>query len=248
VFFAGLLTSAMTGGAQAQSDAPMSARLSAEKIGDVETGSYDAGDNVAFSLDPYGDKYLLRFAGSPESFVLYGDRVALGGRVLKYDTGVTALRISVWGGMTLYTEQAPGGLPATRIGDSIPQPRPTVSNAAFNAALNDETAHMSYVQQLRLRFSAELKTGSDEVRGLAFDTLTSAQTGIERVVGNPAAHQAFSGRIDAVKIMEGDRPGISLSGKTLLVHFAPSQGQAGRDSSRAVAQELGKLLAISEPG
>ena len=40
----------------------MSARLSAEKVGDVETGSYSAGDKLDFTLEPYGDKYLLRFA------------------------------------------------------------------------------------------------------------------------------------------------------------------------------------------
>ena len=108
--------------AQGNEAEPMAARLSAEKVGDVEAGSYSAGDNIAFSLDSYGDKYLLRFAGGPEAFVLSGDRVALGGRVLKYDTGATALRISVWGGMTLYTQEAPGGLPATRTGDAVSSP------------------------------------------------------------------------------------------------------------------------------
>ncbi len=75
---------------------------------------------------PYGDKYLLRFDGGPENFVLYGDRVALGGRELKYDTGALALKISVWGGVTLYTQEAPGGLPATRTGDATMPPKLTV--------------------------------------------------------------------------------------------------------------------------
>src|SRR5438874_7710598 len=101
--------------AWAQTAAPegdaMSARLSADKVGDIQSGSYSAGDTVAFSLQSYGDKFLLRFDGGSETFVLGVDRVALGGRELKYDTGATALRISVWGGMTLYTDRAPGGLP-----------------------------------------------------------------------------------------------------------------------------------------
>src|SRR5580658_8308516 len=228
----------------------MAARLSAEKMGDIEPGSYSAGDTVNFSLEPYGDKYLLRFASGPETFVLAGDRVALGGRVLKYDTGATALHISVWGGMTLYTEEAPAGLPATRTGDFTPPPRQAVSNADLNAALGDEAAHLFYVQQTHLRFAVDkaVLAGSDDARGLAFDALTNAEAGIERMLANPAGRRAFTSRIEAVRIVEGDRPSIALSGRTLLVSFAPSQGEAGRDSSRAVTQALGKMLAISEPG
>ena len=227
----------------------MSARLSAEKVGDVEPGSYSAGDNN-FSLDIHGDKFLLRFAGNPEAFVLSGDRVVLGGRVLKYDTGVTALRISVWGGMTLYTDAAPGGLPATRTGDSAAPPRPPVTDADLDAALNDEATHLSYVEQMHLHFStdAAVLTRSDDARALAFDALTNAEAGIERVVANTAARQAFSHKIDAVRVVEGDKPSITLSGRTLLVGFAPAQGVAGRASSRAITQALGKLLAIPEPG
>src|SRR5580704_11153031 len=122
----------------------MSARLSAEKVGDVETGSYSAGDNLNFSLDSYGDKYLLRFADSPESYVLSVERIFLGGRILRYDTGVTALRVSVWGGMTLYTAGAPGGLPATKTSDDLAAPRPLVGRDDLMAALADEESHLDY--------------------------------------------------------------------------------------------------------
>ncbi len=80
---------------------PMAARLSAERVSGVAAGDYSAADDINFTILPYGDKYLLRFDDSPENFVLYGDRVALGGRELKYDTGALALKVSVWGGVTL---------------------------------------------------------------------------------------------------------------------------------------------------
>src|SRR6185312_3035564 len=66
---------------------PLAARLSAERVGDVAAGDYSAADELNFTLLPYSDKYLLRFDNSPENFVLTSDRVALGGRELKYDTG-----------------------------------------------------------------------------------------------------------------------------------------------------------------
>jgi hypothetical protein len=244
-----LACAALPARAQNVASDPMAARLSAEKVGGVETGSYSAGDAIAFSLQAYGDNYLLHFAGSPEEFVLHGDRVALGGRVLKYDTGATALRISVWGGMTLYTEEAPSGLPATRTGDVVSFPHAAVSNADLGAALSDEGTHLSYLQKLHLRFWADhaVLAAGDAARVLAFDALTNAEAGIERVIASVAGRQAVSRKIEDVKLVEGDKPGIGLSGRTLLVSFTPSQGTAGRPSSRAVTQALGKLLAVNAP-
>ena len=68
---------------------PMSARLSAEKVGDVETGTYSAGDNPDFTLTPHGDRYLLRFANFRKAMCCRCERVFLGGRILRYDTGAT---------------------------------------------------------------------------------------------------------------------------------------------------------------
>jgi hypothetical protein len=235
----------------APSGDPMSARLSAEKVGDVETGTFSTGDNnLSFSLEPYGDRYLLRFADSPENYVLTVERVLLGGRILRYDTGVTALRVSVWGGMTLYTANAPGGLPATRVGDDTTPPRPAVSRDDLVAALADEESHLAYTWQLHLRFSADpgVLAGSDDHRGLAFDAMVSAEAGIERLMATPTGRQALTRKFDMVRIVQGDRPGVTVSGKTLLVSYAASAGAAGRASSREVALQLGKMLQIAEAG
>ena len=237
-------------GAKAQDPAdPMAARLSAERVSDVAAGSYSAGDEINFTLQPYGDKYLLRFDDSPENFVLYSDRVALGGRELKYDTGALALKISVWGGLTLYTLEAPGGLPATRVGDATSPPRIVVSPASLTTALSDEENHIAYVQQLKLHFSvdASILTENDDVRASAFDTLVNSERGIERVIATPAGRAAFTRRFNAVRIVEGDKPTIAISGRTLLVSFVPSAGPAGRASSRAIAFSLGKMLSLQEP-
>ena len=227
---------------------PMSARLSAEKVGDVETGSYSAGDNLAFSLDSYGDRYLLRFADSPESYVLSVERIFLGGRILRYDTGVTALRVSVWGGMTLYTAGSPGGLPATRIGNDSAAPRAPVSRDNLLAALSDEENHLTYTQGLHLRFSADPLVLAGKDAGLAFDALISAEAGIERLIATPGGRQALLHKFDMVKLVEGGKPSVTITGKTLVVSFAPSAGAAGRASSREVALQLGKMLQVAEAG
>jgi hypothetical protein len=240
--------------AQVQDDVvprdPMRARLSAEKVGDVEIGTFTAGDNLDFTLTPYGDKYLLRFADSPERYVLTVERIFLGGRVLHYDTGVTALRVSIWGGMTLYTASAPNGLPATRTGDDNAMPRAPVTHDDLIAAMADEESHLAYTLGLHLRFSTEpaVLAGKDDSRDLAFDALVSAEAGIERLIATPGGRQALSRKFDMVRIVPRAKPGVTVSGKTLLVSFAPNAGAAGRASSRQVAVELGKMLQIAEAG
>ena len=242
-----LLLIASIGPALAQDDG-MSARLSAEKVGDVETGSYSAGDNINFTLDSYGDKYLLRFADAPESYVLTVERIFLGGRILRYDTGATALRVSVWGGMTLYTPSAPNGVPATRVGDDVPIPRDPVTPANLVAALSDEERHFAYTQNIHLRFSADPALLAAKNDDLAFDALISTAAGIERLVASPGGRQAVAAKFNTVRLVASAKPGVTLSGKTLVVGFSPAAGAAGRASSREVAVELGKMLQVAEAG
>jgi hypothetical protein len=48
-----------------------------------------------------------------------------------------------------------------------------------------------------------------------------------------------------VRLERDRKPGLSLSGRTLVVHFVPADGYLGRDSSHAIAHQLGKLLAVA---
>jgi len=236
--------------AQEPSD-PMAARLSAERVSDVAVGDYTAAEDINFTILPYGgDKYLLRFDDSPENFLLTSDRVALGGRELRYDTGALALRISVWGGVTLYTQDNPGGLPATRTGDALAAPRLAVSAPTLAAALSDEESHLAYAQKLKLNFSvdAAILKDSDDVRAYAFDALVNGALGIERLIATTAGRAAFTKRFDSVRIVEGEKPTVAISGRTLLVSFVPSAGAGGRASSRAISLALGKILSVPEGG
>jgi len=237
---------------QAQPDAGpgvapgMASRLAAERVSAVQPGLYTAGDHDSFTLEPYeANKYLLRFADNPETFVLTMERGSLGAKVLKYDTGATALRVSVWGGMTLYTQDAPQGLPATFQND-VAAPSPlAISANELTTAFGDESSHLVYVENIAIKFSADpaVVSADAETRGRAFDALTNAATGIERfIAAQPAARQTLIHRINSVKVAEGGKPTIAISGQTLLVSFVPGEGHEGHASSLAIQQELGKLL------
>ena len=244
----------LTPAAQAQPDAGpgvspgMASRLAADRVSAVQPGLYSAGDQ-SFTLESYGtSKYLLRFSDNPENFVLTMERGSLGAKSLKYDTGATALRVSVWGGMTLYTQDAPQGLPANFQND-VAAPTPlAISANELNTAFGDESSHLVYVENIALKFSADpaILAADPETRGRAFGALVNAATGIERfIAAQPAARQTLTHRINSVKVAEGGKPTIAISGQTLLVSFVPGEGYEGHASSLAIQQDLTKLFAVS---
>lgn len=227
----------------------MALRLQSERTGPVQPGLYSAGDSGSFTLEQYGaGRYLLRFSGHSENFVLTIERASLGAKLLKYDTGTTAIRVSVWGGVTLYTQDAPQGVPATFQNATPPAPTLAISAMELQTAVNDEASHLTYVQNIALKFSADpaVLAADPETRGRAFDALTNAAVGIERfLAANPMARPVLTKRINSVKVAEGGKPTVTLVGQSLLVSFVPGEGHEGHASSLAIQQELGKLLAVS---
>ncbi|HSM95823.1 MAG TPA: DUF4908 domain-containing protein [Rhizomicrobium sp.] len=219
-------------------------RLSLERLGEVKPGEYLAGDNVRFTLVNDGDNFLLRFDSNPEVFVLYTGHASLGGRILKYDSGETALQVAGWGGMTLYTDSAPTGLPAVRTGDATDPAPPNVSLSDMQNAAEDETQHLAYTRGLRLGVTADWQAlaGNAGMRALAFDTMENAVRGLDRFSYNAAGREAIAHRVDNVMIEAAVKPTLLLKARTLTVTFNPARGYEGRASSRAIARALGSLF------
>jgi hypothetical protein len=226
--------------ARAQDQEP---QLGIDRIATIESGAYTAGDTTAFSLVGAGGGYLFWLDGSPEVFVLTVGHGSLGGRILQYDSGETALKVAGWGGMTLYTDAAPQGLPAMRTGDALAPP--SVSLPDLQHAAGDAAEHLSTVRRIKVRFTADWNalSGNSVLRACAFDAMGNAARGIERFAAGSAARDAFAERVSTVAIRPGSRPGLGLTGQTLVVTFNSGQGFSGRASSRAVAHALGNLLA-----
>jgi hypothetical protein len=219
-------------------------RMTAERLGEIEPGAYMAGDTVKFSLAKDGDDFLLRFDGDPEVFVLYTAHASLGGRVLKYDSGETALQVASWGGMTLYTDAAPNGLPAVRSGDAIAPSPANVSLGDMQNAAGDEAEHLAYTRGLRLNFNADWSAlaANAAMRAFAFDTLENTVRGLDRFSITAFGREALAKRIAMVMVAQGAKPTLGIKGKTLVVTFNPERGYEGRASSRAIARALEKVF------
>jgi hypothetical protein len=225
-------------------DAP-NGKLSLERLGEIKPGAYLAGDAVHFTLVRNGDNFLLHFDNNPEVFVLYTGHASLGGRVLKYDSGETALQVAGWGGMTLYTDAAPTGLPAVRTGDgAMPAPE-NVSLPDIQNAAEDEAQHLAYMRGLRLTVTADWAAiASDgDARALAFDTMENTVRGLDRFSYNATGRELLAHRVDTLMVETAGKPTLRLKTKTLIVTFNPGHGFEGRASSRAIARALDSILA-----
>ena len=230
----------------ANGQSTLTERLLTDRLAIIQSGSYQAGERVNFTLDHAGENFLLRFDGEPEVFVLYAGHASLGGRVLKYDSGETALQVTGWGGITLYTDNKPGGLPAMRIADSVPPVLPDVSLDELRSAVTDETAHLSYTRRLNVAFTTDWNALAENagLRALSFDALQNAARGIDSFAETATGHRAIETRIDTVLLSASGNPTLRLQGRQMTVTFDPSKGYAGRASSRAIAHALRRLFHV----
>ena len=221
-------------------------RMTLGHIGDARPGAYSAGDQLRFTLNRYGERYVLQFDGEEEIYVLYAEHGSLGGRVLRYDSGGTAMIVSGWSGLTLYTDAQPAGLPAERTGDANVPTVTQISLANMQAAADDEAEHLAYTRRIRLSFGADWPAllGNSELRALTFDALQNAARGIDRFAATAEARAALAAKVEWVRILAGERPVMALHGKTLNVIFNPANGFAGRASSRGIARGLGLLFSV----
>jgi hypothetical protein len=229
--------------------AQVSNRLSQQRIGVIALGDFAAGDNIHFSLTHYRGNFLLRIGGDPEVYVLYADYGSLGGRVLRYDSGATAIQVAGWGAMTLYTDAHPDGLPAMRTGDAQAINLASVSQAQLLGAADDEASHLAYVRGVRINFSADWNNlaGDAGLRAQVYDTLDNTARGIARFAANPQGREAFTARIGSVHLQPGKKLVVQISGTALVVTYIPGQGYLGRASSRAIAFALGKMFNVAVP-
>jgi uncharacterized protein DUF4908 len=224
------------------------ARIFGSRLGDAQDGTYLAGD-IRFEVERAGKAFLARFEPDPEIFVLYSDHSSLGGRILKYDSGETAIRVAGWGALTLYTDQQPNGLPAVRTGDAPPLSPAALSlqDVQYIAALEaDRFVHARHMPIVFVVDWSVLETNA-ALRATASNALENAARGIDRFLDTNNARSRFVHRINAVTLATtGHEPALNIAGKTLVVTFNPERGYSGCASSRMVAHALDLALHASK--
>jgi len=219
-------------------------RLTGSHAAQPREGLYLAGDALRFAVDREGNRVRLRFVGEDEDFYLTIAPGQLGGRVLKYDTGETALKVAGWGEVTVYTREAPGGIPASLIGDPPAAHAGVPSPQKLKALAADIGQRLQYVGGITLNFDAdwsELGNDANAAR-LVLDTLQNSARAFEILARSPEKRKAIAARFDTVRVAPDRRMIARIKDRTLTITYMPSEGAAGRPSSHAIAIALSDLL------
>jgi hypothetical protein len=233
---AGLALVAGLAGTVCAEETPPRLQLAATPI--PADGLYEASDTLQFVID-HRDQYVrLRFMGSDEVFYLSSEPAPLGGRVLKYDTGEVALQVAGWGGVTLYTDAAKGGIPAEHTDLSNPVDPMPVAVADVKAFAQKLASALASHDDLAVGFAADWDSlGSDPVRALAVDAMRDATYAVE-MAARGVHHDVLSDRLHIVKVTAGMKPGAIFGRGILVVTYAPQNGPSARPSSLAIVRVL----------
>jgi hypothetical protein len=204
-------------------------------------GVYMTPNDLQFQIDNAGGQTKLRFNQNDEVFYLTGEPAAMGSRVFKHDTGEVALQVSGQGFITVYTQQAPGGIPAERTTDEVnvdPQPIPADEIRSFASRLSQRIADRT---SLAVGFVSDwaLLEKEERLRNLAVDTMRNAAYAVEQLANaSQRFRSALAVRLSAVRVVAGSVKGATLENNTLVVSFDSEGGPAARPSSLAIAQAV----------
>jgi hypothetical protein len=202
-------------------------------------GTYIANDKIGFTVDHQGGQVRLRFVDNDEVFYLTNEAAPMGGRVLKYDTGVVALQVTGWGGLTLYTPAAKGGLPAEFVDVPMSVDPPPVSAKDMKAFAAKLAQDLSSGNDFAIGFAADWDhiPQSDTLRTLMCDAMRNATYALEEIAKS-SKRGVIADRLHIVRVLQGARPGVTVQKGILAITIAPQGGNAARPSSLAIMRAL----------
>ncbi len=207
-------------------------------------GRYLADDQLRFMIDVENDHIRLRFLESDEIFYLTSEPAPLGGRVLKYDTGEVALQVAQWGGLTLYTKDERGGVPAEQADDETDhfEPAPVAAKDVRSFALKLSQG-LEQAHDFGIGFAAdwdELAQGNG-TRALAVDAMRNAAYALDRLAETPQ-RAAIANRFHLVRVTAAAEPGVKMQDGVLVIAYTPEGGASARPSSRAIERVLAEAF------
>lgn len=209
-------------------------------------GAYVANDVPSFNIDRRDDEIRLSFVGSEEVFYLTSSPAPLGGRVLKYDTGEVALMVSGWGGVTLYTDEMPSGVPAELLranalaSPAVPVSTRPVATLDVKTLADQLSAGVGRQGLFRIGFSADFETLSREdetTRSLAADAMRNAAYALQQM-DDKREREAAAKILRQVRVNPAAQPGAAIQNGSLVVSYAPAGGPSARPSSLAISRLL----------
>ena len=228
----GVLAAALLGAAAPCFAAPMLPNIAPfgdRAAADPPVARYVTVQGQSFVLDrASGPQVLLKFDGSPEVWVLEASPAPGGAVLFRNDAGDTVLRQTRLGGLTLFTNQEPGGMPVASIGEAEELAPPPLPQGIAAQRILQAGLRAARVVQHSIAFDAP--SYPTPAGPLVVDTAGVAAEAMVRMSHRADCH-AFLMRLDRVVIVMGPRADVAVNGTTMTIYVAPGRGFAGRPSS-----------------
>jgi hypothetical protein len=209
--------------------------VDSRQFGAPPVARYVSEDGDGFVVDrSQGGRMLLKFDNSPEVWALQAKPAPRGDIIYKNDLGEPVVRATRLGGITIFTDQRPGGSAAALSGAGLPLRLQALGPQALLERLAQASAHASRAARRLISFSADATPTSS---ALIADAATVASEAVVRMTRRSDAVSLLS-RFRQVRLEEGRRPDVQVVGGSLRITVAPGQGLAGRPSSERIVSAI----------
>ena len=210
--------------------------LTARPSAGSPVAKYVAGDDREFVLDRSGPSALLKFEGDDEVWALRPSPGPRGDVIYRDDTGRPVVRATRLGGVTVFTPDRPGGLPAALAGQASRIRPAAVSAVQLLRHLARQSVRASRALGRRIDFDALDVSPGEEV--IYADAASVAADALTEAAQSDRARAALR-NVRRVELAQGARPDVGVAGDTVRIVVAPPQGHAGRPSSRRILRGIG---------
>jgi hypothetical protein len=188
---------------------------------------YVSEDGDVFTLDRTGPKALLKFDNSYEVWALKPQPAPRGDVIYKNDLGETVLRATRLGGITIFTDQRPGGSAAALAGVGPPLRLAIMGPQALFERLTLASARASRAARRLIPFEADATPASSALIADAAMVTSEAMVRMSKRTET----RRLADRVLKVRLVEGRNASAQMSQGVLEVTVVPPQGVAGRPSS-----------------
>lgn len=203
------------------------------------TARYRSETGASFVFDRSGHAPLLQFDRGLEIWVLHPTPGPRGDVIYKNDLEQPVLRTTRLGGLTLFTQENPEGMPAALVAAARPFRPPVLSPQQVLQFLAHSSERASRAARRVISFEAGVR-GQEVTPGSAYlvaDAAGIAAEAIARLSLTPRGRVALT-RVTSVKILYGPRPTARMHDGVLEVIITQRYGMAGRPSSGVIMRTI----------
>ncbi|OXE36606.1 MAG: DUF4908 domain-containing protein [Phenylobacterium zucineum] len=196
---------------------------------------YVSQEGDVFILDRSQPHPLLKFDDNPEVWVLRPQMAPRGDVLYMNDLGEPVLRATRLGGLTLFTNDRPGGTAAAVAGAGQALRLAQLGPQQLLERLAQASIRATRAARRLIPFEADASPASS---ALTADAAMVAAEAVVRITKRSDAKTLLS-RIAKVRLIEGRRARAEVSQGVVQVTVSPSDGLAGRPSSDRIIAAAG---------